>query len=212
MSNNLKRMAYIPSEIIEKTVTDKASVAGEWVHDVRSVHSGQNIIIGLDCEWGSHFRRSMNNRMAALHVQVITLQLCVGTKCLILQLFYTDSIPRLIRRFLADRDITFAEVQVGGDASKLRDDYGLSRGCTADIQALAMARAVPTGDRPPESSRPRASNEQRRYDVVDGQRTGWEVYFSALEEKPRPRALQLLSEELSPSRTPLIRKANRGNP
>ncbi|KAL6973547.1 hypothetical protein U1Q18_027733 [Sarracenia purpurea var. burkii] len=34
----------------------------------------------------------------------------------------------------------FRRVQVGGDASKLRDDYGLSPGCTADIQALAMVR------------------------------------------------------------------------
>ncbi|KAL6958302.1 hypothetical protein U1Q18_043298 [Sarracenia purpurea var. burkii] len=126
MANNSKHMVYISSEIIEKTVTDKASVAGEWVRDVRSVHSGQNIIVGLDCEWGSNFRRSMNNRTAALH-------LCVGTKCLILQLFYTDSIPKSIRRFLADRNITFI-------ASKRRDDYGLSRGCTADIQALAMVR------------------------------------------------------------------------
>ncbi|KAL6971815.1 hypothetical protein U1Q18_031496, partial [Sarracenia purpurea var. burkii] len=38
------------------------------------------------------------------------------------------------------------------------------------------------------------------------------VYFSALEEKPRPIALQLPSEALSPSRTPLIGKANHGNP
>ncbi|KAL6954847.1 hypothetical protein U1Q18_034458 [Sarracenia purpurea var. burkii] len=139
MANNSKHMVYFSGKIIETTVTDKALVADEWVRDVRSdLHSGQKIIVGLDCEWRPNFfSRSMSNKTA-------TLQLCTGTdqmtKCLILQLFYMDSIPESIRSFLADPNITFVGVEVGDDASKLRDEYGLSCGRTADIQALAMAR------------------------------------------------------------------------
>ncbi|KAL6958303.1 hypothetical protein U1Q18_043299 [Sarracenia purpurea var. burkii] len=65
----------------------------------------------------------------------------------------------------------------------------------------SRSRAVPTGDRPPESSRPRASNEQRRYDVVDGQRTGWEDTGIYLCRGSSPTATSLSSKSRSEATT-----------
>ncbi|KAF8392711.1 hypothetical protein HHK36_023060 [Tetracentron sinense] len=121
-------------KIIETIVTDKASVAEDWVRDVRSIYNnGQRIIVGLDCEWRPHPIRSMSNKTA-------TLQLCVDTKCLILQLFYMDYIPQSIKNFLDDPTVTFVGVEVGDDVLKLRNEYGLNCASTADIRALAIKR------------------------------------------------------------------------
>ncbi|KAK9281625.1 hypothetical protein L1049_004528 [Liquidambar formosana] len=91
------------------------------------------MLVGLDCEWRPHPIRDMSNKTA-------TLQLCVDTKCLILQLFYMDYIPQSIKSFLSDPNFAFVGVEVQKDASKLMDEYGLNCPCMADIQAIAMTR------------------------------------------------------------------------
>ncbi|XP_042499123.1 Werner Syndrome-like exonuclease [Macadamia integrifolia] len=117
--------------IIETTVTDKASVAEDWVSDIRSRDNGdRRVIVGLDCEWRPHPIRYMSNTTA-------TLQLCINDKCLILQLFYMDYIPQSIKDFLNDPTFTFVGVEVADDAAKLRNEYGLTCNSTADLRALA---------------------------------------------------------------------------
>ncbi|KAK1317730.1 hypothetical protein QJS10_CPA05g00176 [Acorus calamus] len=49
--------------------------------------------MGLDCEWRPTFIPNTSNRCA-------TMQLCVGNRCLIVQLFYIDAIPSSLKDFV----------------------------------------------------------------------------------------------------------------
>ncbi|CAI9774269.1 unnamed protein product [Fraxinus pennsylvanica] len=126
-----KYTVYFSGAVIETTVTDKAATVDNWVLEIRSMYYGQQIIVGLDCEWRPNLIPSVSNKTA-------TLQLCVNEKCLILQLFYMDYIPQSIKNFLSDPNNTFVGVEVGDDVLKLNNEYGLTCTTTADIQALAM--------------------------------------------------------------------------
>ncbi|KAK4418031.1 hypothetical protein Salat_2215800 [Sesamum alatum] len=118
---------------IEATVTDKAAGVSNWVHEVLSMYGGQSMILGLDCEWKPNSYAFENNKTS-------TLQLCVDTKCLILQLFYLDSVPRSLKDFLVHPRVTFVGVGVQDDVVKLRVEYGLICSAMKDIQEMAMAR------------------------------------------------------------------------
>ncbi|CAL9220536.1 unnamed protein product [Arabidopsis halleri] len=48
-----------------------------------------------------------------------TLQLCVGNRCIIIQLFYCNRVPHVLRRFLADQNHTFVGFWNSQDAGKL---------------------------------------------------------------------------------------------
>lgn len=119
--------------IIETTVTTKASDVDEWLHNIQLAYHGKTSVVGLDCEWRPHIIRSMSNKTARL-------QLCIDKKCLIVQMFYLDYIPQSLKDFFTEPKFTFVGVQVQDDALKLQDEYGLRVASTADIQALAMAR------------------------------------------------------------------------
>ncbi|XP_073152573.1 3'-5' exonuclease-like [Henckelia pumila] len=120
--------------VIETTVTDKGATVHEWVTQLlQSTNVGDKIIVGLDCEWKPTFSSFTSNKTA-------TLQLCVGTKTLIVQLFYVDFIPRSLEDFLCGPNVTVVGVEVEDDVPKLRAEYGLRCGSSADIQAKAMAR------------------------------------------------------------------------
>ncbi|KAI3460741.1 hypothetical protein Pfo_017404 [Paulownia fortunei] len=54
----------------------------------------------MGCKFIHHPIRSMSNKIAIL-------QLCVDTKCLVLQLLHMDYIPQSIRDFLCDPHTTF---------------------------------------------------------------------------------------------------------
>ncbi|KAK1571278.1 hypothetical protein Q3G72_014442 [Acer saccharum] len=87
------RSVYFSGKIIETTVTDKASIADAWVVNISSIYGGQKIVVGLDSEWRPHPNRDMDNTTAVL-------QLCVDTKCLIVQMFFMDYIPESLKNFL----------------------------------------------------------------------------------------------------------------
>lgn len=53
------------------------------------------------------------------------LQLCVNTKCLILQLLFIDYIPQSVKHFLSNPNLSFVGVEVQRDVTKLRNEYGL---------------------------------------------------------------------------------------
>ncbi|XWS36081.1 hypothetical protein CRYUN_Cryun20dG0053300 [Craigia yunnanensis] len=132
-SNTNTCLVSFSGKLIETTVTDKASVADAWVCNIRSIYNGQQIIVGLDSEWRPNVISALSNKTAVL-------QLCIDTKCLILQLFYLDYIPQSLRSFLQDTNVTFVGVEVARDAAKLRDEYGLRCACVADVRELAMNR------------------------------------------------------------------------
>ncbi|KAL6626301.1 hypothetical protein ACP70R_030027 [Stipagrostis hirtigluma subsp. patula] len=120
------------SAAIDNTVTRDAAVADEWVRSVRASAprgAGRRLIVGLDCEWKP-------NSCSWLSSKVAILQLCVGTRCLVLQLFYVNRIPATLRSFLADPDVRVVGVGVGEDAAKLDADYGLACAAPVDLEGL----------------------------------------------------------------------------
>ncbi|XAR52709.1 DNA helicase [Bertholletia excelsa] len=120
---------------IETVVTDKAATADQWVSEIYQIYGRSNspVVVGLDIEWRPHPISYMSNKTA-------TLQLCIDDKCLIVQLFYVDEVPASLKDFLADQQFIFVGVEVEGDITKLRNEYGLDVGKSADLRELAKAR------------------------------------------------------------------------
>ncbi|KAL5699181.1 hypothetical protein ACHQM5_030120 [Ranunculus cassubicifolius] len=119
---------------IHTTVTDKASVAEAWVRDILTLYRhAQQVIVGLDIEWRPHAISYLSNKSA-------TLQLCIDDQCLILQLFYMDMLPQLLKDFLGDSKFMFVGIEVGDDIRKLRNEYGLNCNRHTDIREAAKAR------------------------------------------------------------------------
>ncbi|PHT50897.1 hypothetical protein CQW23_10644 [Capsicum baccatum] len=119
---------------IETTVSDKGSVIDEWVRQILSLHGNTPmVVVGLDIEWRPHEIKWMSNKSA-------TLQLCIDEKCLIVQLFYLDEIPKSLKDFLSSDNFTFVGIEVADDVKKLKDEYGLDCAKSADIRAMAKQR------------------------------------------------------------------------
>ncbi|KAJ1283476.1 hypothetical protein BS78_03G131400 [Paspalum vaginatum] len=128
------------SAMIETTVARDASAADEWVRSVRAGAGAGPLIVGLDCEWKPNYSRWTTSKVAIL-------QLCAGTRCLILQLFYVDRIPASIRSFLADPNVLLVGVSVGEDAAKLSADYGLTCAVPVDLESRCNRLLGHTGGR-----------------------------------------------------------------
>lgn len=129
------------SALIDTTVTSDTAVADEWVRSVRaSSHRGRRLIVGLDCEW-----KPSHSSWATSKVAIV--QLCVGTSCLILQLFYANCVPASIRSFLSDPAVRFVGIGVGEDAAKLADDYGLVCASPVDLESICNDRIGHLGQR-----------------------------------------------------------------
>ena len=117
-----KYSVKISGKTIETIVTDKASKADEWVHQILSTYAGTSTVVGLDTEWSPH-----PSKRAAI------LQLCIDEKCLIVQLFYMDSIPQSLKNFLMDSNFTFVGIGVARDIAKLKNEYELECSKSMDI-------------------------------------------------------------------------------
>lgn len=122
----------IDNKVIQTTVTHSGAEVDSWVRSILTLYGGRDMIVGLDCEWRPTFISGTSNTTA-------TLQLCIGTKCLILQLFYMDYIPQSFKDFLLDPSVTFVGVEVDGDVLKLSNEYGLRCKNTSDIRDLAYS-------------------------------------------------------------------------
>ncbi|WOH15837.1 hypothetical protein DCAR_0935383 [Daucus carota subsp. sativus] len=115
--------------VILTTVTSTPAVVRSWLHRVISsfIHHfrARRLVVGLGVQW----REDCS--------QAATLQLCVGRFCLIFQLLYARNVPRSLRRFLSNPNITF--VGVGNS----RDRGMLSRSRhEIDVDQLVDARYV----------------------------------------------------------------------
>ena len=112
---------------IDTTVTSDTAAADEWVRSVRASNAGRRLIVGLDCEWKPNYSSWTTSKVAIL-------QLCVGTSCLVLQLFYANRVPTAIRSLLGDPTVRCVGIGVGEDAAKLADDYGLVCAAAVDLE------------------------------------------------------------------------------
>ncbi|KAL3616174.1 hypothetical protein CASFOL_039564 [Castilleja foliolosa] len=120
-------------KVIETTVTDKASVAQHWLQNIAksSKQQGKNCrIVGMGCKYIRHPISPTSNKIAIL-------QLCVDTKCLVLQLQHMDYIPQTIVDFLNYSQTTFVGVEIQVNSQKLLEDYGLKVNHKIDLHFLA---------------------------------------------------------------------------
>ncbi|KAG8052021.1 hypothetical protein GUJ93_ZPchr0001g30335 [Zizania palustris] len=126
---------HFGSAQINTTVTSDAAAADEWVRCVRaySLCIGR-LIVGLDCEWKPNYHYEVPPN------KVATLQLCTGTSCLILQLFYVSHFPASVRSLLADPSVRFVGIGVGEDVAKLENGYGVTCAAPVDLEDICNRR------------------------------------------------------------------------
>ncbi|KQK09028.1 hypothetical protein BRADI_2g45630v3 [Brachypodium distachyon] len=91
------------------------------------------LIVGLDTEW----RQISHKGRRAKSFQIALLQLCVGDRCLVFQIFNADYVPHQLAEFLANPDHCFVAVGVGGDEQRLREDCGIEVAYTMDLPEVA---------------------------------------------------------------------------
>ncbi|KAL4383831.1 hypothetical protein GQ457_15G020960 [Hibiscus cannabinus] len=128
-------LVHFCGKTIETTVTHRASTAENWVLLVRSkfmFDRQEAVIAGLNCKWRSHPITSMSSKIA-------TLQLCVGTMCLVIQLLHLDHMPQSLRSFLTDSRVVFVGIEIEQTVFKLQNEYGLSCGKKMDVRSLVKA-------------------------------------------------------------------------
>ncbi|XP_047945373.1 exonuclease 3'-5' domain-containing protein 2-like [Salvia hispanica] len=118
------------SHRVRTTVTSEPSVVRRWVHAIRHRysfhrHSGR-LVAGLGVQWvpGSAY--------------AATLQLCVGSNCLIFQLSHAHRCPAVLRRFLLDPDV----IRVGlwnhsDEAMLMRSEHALQVRQLLDVRNAA---------------------------------------------------------------------------
>ncbi|KAJ9178162.1 hypothetical protein P3X46_010071 [Hevea brasiliensis] len=110
------------------TVTAAAVVVDEWIANTMHIHKRElsELLIGLDTEW------CMPTEPDG-HQQVAIIQLCVGKRCLIFQLYHADDIPPSLIQFLGNKKFKFVGKGVWNDACKLFEDYELLVAHTKDV-------------------------------------------------------------------------------
>lgn len=100
-------------EGIGVTVTESPSVIRQWIFTERYLnrrrYSSHSLVVGVGVQWTP---RGSDPPPDVLH-------LCVGRSCLIIQLSYCKRIPNVLRRFFADRSITFVGIWNCQDKKKL---------------------------------------------------------------------------------------------
>ncbi|GER34681.1 polynucleotidyl transferase [Striga asiatica] len=117
---------------IETTVTSRSSTAQRWLQNIVKLLNQHRTkrIVGMDCKYIRHPINSMSNKTA-------TLNLCVGTKCLVIQLLHINRIPQSITDFLSDPRNMFVGIEILENSRKLHKEYALDVDRKVDLHFLA---------------------------------------------------------------------------
>ncbi|KAF9610316.1 hypothetical protein IFM89_021986 [Coptis chinensis] len=119
---------------VTTTVTRRAKVVRQWISRIRNMNrykTDKSIVVGLGVQW----RPPSSNKVA-------TLQLCVGSRCLIFQICRSNSIPWSLREFLSNGVATFVGVRNYNDADMLFRDYKLRVKNVLELGKLAGNRGA----------------------------------------------------------------------
>jgi hypothetical protein len=118
--------------VIRTTITSSGDAVNLFLREVRKQGHGHPHIVGVDTEWHSVHDEDghRKNRMAVL-------QLCVGRRCLVYQIFHADYVPDALKDFLACPDHRFLGVAVDGDVKRLSEDCGLVVANAVDLRCVA---------------------------------------------------------------------------
>ncbi|CAF2079549.1 hypothetical protein HID58_044316 [Brassica napus] len=108
------------------TVTRSTSVITRWINNVQYYNhysSSHPLVVGVGVQW------------TPADPEADTLQLCVGTRCLVIQLSHCDDVPDELRSFLTDPRTVYVGFWNGQDAGKLaRSRHGLEIGELLDLR------------------------------------------------------------------------------
>ncbi|KAI3965218.1 hypothetical protein MKX01_008940 [Papaver californicum] len=120
---------------INTVLTHTASIVEDWISKIYQDFSSvlNNLIVGFDVEWRPNFHKNQENKVSVL-------QLCVGSRCLIIQLLYIDKIPKPLIDFLGNPSFTFVGVGIDEDVEKILYDYELGISSTVDLRILAAQK------------------------------------------------------------------------
>ncbi|KAI3840807.1 hypothetical protein MKX03_011599 [Papaver bracteatum] len=123
------------SDEINTVLTQTASVVDDWMSKLYQDFDSalNNLIVGFDVEWRPNFHKNQENKVSIL-------QLCVGSRCLIVQLMYLDKIPKSLIDFLQNPSFTFVGVGINEDVEKILCDYELGVSNTLDLRVLAAQK------------------------------------------------------------------------
>ncbi|CAN0899981.1 Bifunctional 3'-5' exonuclease/ATP-dependent helicase WRN [Linum grandiflorum] len=122
---------FFDNHTIQTTVTSTPSVVRKWVRHSIHIHRylRRKLVVGLGVQWRAPYNTSAS-----------TLQLCVGSRCLIFQLRHArGQIPRILERFLEDPDVTFVGIRNHSDGRMLRK-HGLEVATLLDLCDVADGR------------------------------------------------------------------------
>ncbi|KAJ9188894.1 hypothetical protein P3X46_000249 [Hevea brasiliensis] len=151
---------------ISTTVTPSAAIVDEWIANTRRIYRRKlsKLLVGLDTEWCLPAQPGGYQKVAII-------QLCVGKRCLIFQLYHADYIPQSLIRFLGNKKFTFVGKEVQNDADKLFQDYKLHVAHTKDVGYWAA----------------------KKYDYSEYRGMGLKALVSDLLQKviPKPRRITL---------------------
>ncbi|KAE8714241.1 Mevalonate/galactokinase family protein isoform 1 [Hibiscus syriacus] len=123
------------SKPIKTIVTATPAVVRKWLSRVLYFHRirSHKLVVGLGVQWNPS---SPIDRPPAS-----TLQLCIGSQCLIFQLMHANAVPLALRRFLADPRNTFVGVWNHRDEAMLScSKYGLKVSRLIDAREVAAER------------------------------------------------------------------------
>ncbi|GAU50476.1 hypothetical protein TSUD_409610 [Trifolium subterraneum] len=98
---------------IKVTVTANVSVVRKWIYTTLyfnryDIHGGR-FVVGLGVQWTPECRDPPAD----------TIQLCIGSRCLIFQLAHATNVPRILRSFLENPNHTFVGFWNHSDRQKL---------------------------------------------------------------------------------------------
>ncbi|XP_033148411.1 uncharacterized protein LOC103845545 [Brassica rapa] len=102
------------------TQTETPSVIRRWIRYVvyrhRRSRSRHPLVVGVGVQWTPPWYFSAPK---GYYRPADTLQLCVGTLCLIIQLSYCKRVPTILRRFLTNPETTFVGIRNSQDVERL---------------------------------------------------------------------------------------------
>ncbi|ESQ52237.1 hypothetical protein EUTSA_v10017696mg [Eutrema salsugineum] len=111
MAKSIPKRFKFFGRVLVITVTSQASVINQWIRTVRYFKRRHPLVVGVGVQW-TPVRFEPDPLPDVLH-------LCVGNRCLIIQLNHCKRLPDVLRSFLADREITFVGVWNSQDKGKL---------------------------------------------------------------------------------------------
>lgn len=103
-----------------------------WRHG-RRLRSGAGLTVAMGVQWTPPSRALAGGA----EPRPGTLQLCVGSRCLVFQVAQGNAFPAALRRFLADGGVAaFVGYGIRSDCRKLAAHHGLHVACTRELRAV----------------------------------------------------------------------------